>query len=113
VLEEVLATSREGGYRYLEGVAGRLLGEVLASEDPAVAIGHLEAAARILEEVGARNQCAKVLVARAGLCQAAGDRAGARQLLERALALFKALGTLDEPPRVRTALAALQDNMPV
>ena len=112
VLEEVLVTSREGGYRYLEGVAGRLLGEVLASEDPAAAAGHLEAAARILEEVGARNQFAKVLVARAGLCPAAGDRAGARQLLERALALFKALGTLDEPPRVRTALAALQDNMP-
>jgi class 3 adenylate cyclase/tetratricopeptide (TPR) repeat protein len=112
VLEEVLATSREGGYRYLEGVAGRLLGEVLVSEDSAAAAGHLEAAVRILEEVGARNQFAKVLVAQAGLCQATNDPAGARQLLERALALFKALGTLDEPPRVRAALAALQDNLP-
>jgi hypothetical protein len=36
-----------------------------------------------------------------------GNEAGARQLLERALALFERLGTMDWPPRVREALVAL------
>ena len=66
----------------------------------------------ILQEVGARNEVAKVLVAQAALCRASGDVAGTRALLERALALFEALGTLDEPLRVRAALAALQDHPP-
>jgi len=108
IFEEVLVTSREGGYRYHEGRAGRLLGEVVASEDPAAAAHLLEAAARLLEKVGARHELAQALVAQANLRQAAGDAAGARQLLERALALFEALGTLDEPSRVRAALAALE-----
>jgi hypothetical protein len=106
-LEEVLATSREDGYRYLEGVANRLLGEALAPADPAAAAGLLEAAVRLLGEVGARNELAKALVAQAQCRRSAGDQTGARQLLERALALFATLGTLDEPSRVRLALAAL------
>jgi len=57
--------------------------------------------------MGARNELAKTLVAQANLRGTAGDPAGARQLLERALAVFEALGTLDEPSRVRSALAAL------
>jgi class 3 adenylate cyclase/tetratricopeptide (TPR) repeat protein len=110
--EEVLATSREAGYRHLEGVAQRFLGEALVVEDPASAAEHLESAARILQEVGARNEVAKVLVAQAHLRRAAGDPGGARELVERALALFEALGTLDEPRRVQTVLAALHDNAP-
>ena len=107
ISEEVLATSREGGYRYLEGVADRLLGETLAPEDPAAAAGLLEAAARVLEEVGARNELAKALVAQAQLRRSAGDQTGARKHFERALALFETLGTLDEPSHVRSALATL------
>jgi hypothetical protein len=60
--------------------------------------------------VGARNELAKVLVAQAQLRQRAGDQARARELLAQALGLFEALGTLDEPLRVRAALAALQDD---
>ena len=108
----VLATSREAGYRMLEGMAERFLGESMATENPTAAGEHLEAAARILQEVGACNEVAKVLVAQAVLCRVSGDEAGARALIERALALFEALGTLDEPLRVRAALAALQDNPP-
>ena len=67
---------------------------------------------RILQEVGARNEVAKVLVTQAALRRASGDETGARVLLERALALFEALGTLDEPLRARAALATLQDNPP-
>ena len=109
---EVLASSQEAGYRQLEGVAERCLGESMAAENPTAAVEHLESARRILQEVGARNEVAKVLVAQATLRRASGDAAGARVLLERALALFETLGTLDEPLRVRAALAVLQENPP-
>jgi len=107
ILEVVLTTSRELGYRHLEGMALRLLGESLVKEDPSEAVSQLEAAIRILEEIGARNEHAKALVAQAELRRAGGDPAEARHLLERALAVFEALGTLDEPRRVQAVLGAL------
>jgi class 3 adenylate cyclase/tetratricopeptide (TPR) repeat protein len=105
--EEVLARSQERGYRYFEGMAERLLGTALASVEPAVAALHIEAALRILEEVGARNEVAKVLMASGQLRRDAGDLAGARAVLEEALAIFEELGTLDEPPRVKAILDSL------
>jgi tetratricopeptide (TPR) repeat protein len=105
--EEILAASQEAGYRHLAGVAERCLGESLMAEDVTTAAGHLEAAVHILEEVGARNEVAKALVAQAKLHQTAGDVSKARCLLERALALFETLGTLDEPHRVQALLATL------
>jgi tetratricopeptide (TPR) repeat protein len=110
--DELLATSAEAGYRNLEGMAHRLLGESLAPDDAAGAARHLDEALRILEEVGARNEVARTLVAQADLRRAAGDRLGARPLLERALAIFESLGTLDEPVRVRAALVALETASP-
>jgi len=107
VLEDVLATSRELGYRHLEGWAARLLGEVLAPDDPSAAACQLELATRILEEVGAEDERAKALAAQGGLRQAAGDVAGARELLERAVTVFETLGTIDEAVRIRAALADL------
>jgi len=108
ILEEVLTTCRELGYRHLQGVAERLLGECLIPEDPVAASGHLEAASRTLEEVAARDEVARVLLGQAELRRAVGDPDEARRLLKRALAHFESLGTLDEPPRVRAALAALE-----
>jgi tetratricopeptide (TPR) repeat protein len=107
IFEDVFATSHEAGYRHLIGVAERLLGESFTTENLTLAATHLETAARILEEVGARNEVAKVLVAQANLCHAGGNPTGARQLFERALTLFETLGTLDEPHRVRAALLKL------
>jgi class 3 adenylate cyclase/tetratricopeptide (TPR) repeat protein len=107
ILEQVMTTSREFGYRHLEGIAGRLLAQSLAGEDPGGAARHLETALRILEEVGARNEYAKALMTQAQLRRAVGDSAEARRLLGHALAVFEALGTLDEPRRVQAALAGL------
>ena len=112
VLEEVLATSGELGYRHLEGMAHRLLAHSMAKEAPAVAERHLGTAIRILEEVGARNEHAKALVAQAEWRRAEGDSAAARGLLERASAVFAALGTLDEPRRVQALLAGLGTALP-
>jgi tetratricopeptide (TPR) repeat protein len=108
MLAEVLTTSRERGNRYLEGVAERVLGDALAAE-PAAAAGHFEIAASILDEIGARDELARTLAGQARLRLAAGDAVGASPLFARALELFEACGTLDEPPRVRAALAALVD----
>jgi tetratricopeptide (TPR) repeat protein len=107
VAQEVFAASRDVGYRYLEGMARRLLGECAVPEDAAGAAAHLTEAERILELIGARNELAKTLVARARLHAIQNDIGVARQLLERALAGFEQLGTFDEPTRVRQLLQAL------
>ena len=104
LVEGVLATSRELGYRHLEGVAGRLLGECLTSADPAEAARHLERATRILDDIGARNDLAKTLVAQAELARSGGGHVQAGELLDHALQIFQSLGTLDEPTRVQTRL---------
>jgi class 3 adenylate cyclase/tetratricopeptide (TPR) repeat protein len=111
-LDTVLTTTRENGYRHLEGMAERLLGEALGPEDPTAA-EHLDLANRILEEVGARNEVAKVLVARAACHRAAGDLAAARAALKQALAIFTSLGTVDGPPLVASLLASLPDGVDI
>jgi class 3 adenylate cyclase/tetratricopeptide (TPR) repeat protein len=103
----ILATCREFGHRHLQGAAERTLGEILAHEDPAAAVVQLEQAVETLETIGARDELARAFAAQASLRRAAGERAGARRLLRRALALFEELGTLDELPRVQAALAGL------
>jgi tetratricopeptide (TPR) repeat protein len=107
VSEDILSVSHEVGYRCLEGVARRLLGECAVPDDAVGAVAQLAEAERILAMVGARNELAKTLVARARLQVTRNDIDGARQLLERALAGFEQLGTLDEPTRVRQMLQAL------
>jgi tetratricopeptide (TPR) repeat protein len=107
LLEDVLAGSLELGYRRIEGSARRLLGELLAPEDRLAAGRELEAATGVLGEIGARDELAKALVTQAVLRQAEGDTPTARQLLERALSLFEASGTVDQPARVRGLLADL------
>jgi class 3 adenylate cyclase/tetratricopeptide (TPR) repeat protein len=109
LIDDVLTTSRAKGYRYVEGLAHRLLAECLAQESPTVAAEHVDAAQRIFISTDARNDLAKALVTRSGLCQRSGNFAAARKLLEEAAAIFGSLGTLDEPTRVRSALAALEE----
>jgi tetratricopeptide (TPR) repeat protein len=108
ILEEVLAITREGGYRFHEGIVHRVLGEALTPEDPIAASGHLETALGLLEATDGRNEHAKTLVAQAELQRVLGDHGRARELLEQALALFEELHTLDWPPRVREALVGFR-----
>ena len=110
VIDEVLEISRDFGYRRVEGEAERLLGESLILQDPAAAADHLTTAVQILEEIGAQNELAKALAARAELLRGARNFAAGRRLLEDALAIFERLGTVDEPPRIRVALGALGTN---
>jgi len=109
LVKVILTTSQEAGYRHLAGVAERFLGASLMAEDPIAATEHLEVALHILEEMGARNEVAKTLVAQAHFHQTTGDVSGVRCLLERALALFEIFGTLDKPHHVQAILTTLQD----
>jgi class 3 adenylate cyclase/tetratricopeptide (TPR) repeat protein len=94
IFQRVLTTSGELGYRYFEGMAHRLLGESLVHEAPTVAAAHLSAAERILEDIGARNEHAKTLVAQAQLPDTIEQSPGASVRLARAQAAFEELGTL-------------------
>ena len=107
VIEDVLRTSRSTGYPYLEGVSHWLMAEYCAPEDLASAEPHAESAVEILQRIGARNDLARAILTRAALRQAVGDVTAARDLLDRADLIFRELGTLDEPARVRAAFAAL------
>ena len=107
VCEDVLAASRDVGYRHLEAVAHRLLGECMLAGDTTAAAQHLTYAVEALRLSGARNELAKALASQAALRQAQGDVPGARAALAEGLAIFEEIGTLDEPRRVREALAML------
>jgi len=107
LLEDVLAVSRDLGYRYFEGRAELLLAECSLVDDPDGATAHLASATGIFTAVGARNDVGKALVVGAELRRRAGDSDGARKLLGHALEAFQELGTLDEPSRVQSALDRL------
>jgi tetratricopeptide (TPR) repeat protein len=113
LVDQVLETSRTTGYLHYEGRACWLMGECLATESPASAEDYVKTAVRIFKRVGARNDLAKAMVTRAALCQSAGDVTTARQLLDQADAIFRALGTHAEPARVKAALAALDKGSPI
>ncbi len=107
LIDHVLGTSRTTGYLQYEGRACWLMGECLAAEAPASAEDYVDTATRIFERIGARNDLARAMVTRAALRQRAGDHATARQLLDRANAIFHTLGTHGEFVRVDAAIAAL------
>jgi tetratricopeptide (TPR) repeat protein len=108
LVEDVLSVTRSQGYFHFEGIAHRLMSECLASEAPLDADEHVEAALRILDRTGARNDFAKALVTKAKLRHAEGDDRISWRLLDQADAIFQNLGTCDEPARVKTVLEELQ-----
>jgi tetratricopeptide (TPR) repeat protein len=113
LVEGILEPSRAMGYLPFEGLACWLMGECLAPEDPAAAEPYIATAVEILGQISARNDLARAMMTRAALRQTAGDPAAARELLDGAEAIFKAIGSLDEPVRVETARAALDRGAPI
>jgi tetratricopeptide (TPR) repeat protein len=113
LVESILEPTRAMGYRHLEGVACWLMGECVALDDPGAAEPYVETAMEILERIGARNELARAMLTRAALRQATGDLTTAHQLLDRAEAIFRELGTLDEPDRVEAARGALDRGSPI
>jgi len=107
LIDYVLETSRTTGYLQYEGRGCWLMAECLAVEAPEVARHYADHAIRIFEQIGARNDLAKAMVARATLHQSAGEAETARQLFEQAREIFQALGTRGEFDRIDAALAGL------
>jgi len=89
------------------------MAECLALATPSAAEGYAETAIEILARVEAQNDLGKAMLMRAALRQSAGDLATARQLLDRAHAIFQSLGTLDEFARVEAAFAALDRGLQI
>jgi len=106
LVEEVLCVTQSQGYVHFEGIAHRLISECLGSEAPVEADEHVEAALRILDRTGARNDFAKALVVRAKLRRTDGDIEGADELLMEALSIFESLGTRNEPVQITEMLRA-------
>jgi hypothetical protein len=108
LVKDVLSVTQSQGYVHFEGIAHRLISECLGSEAPVEANEHVEAALRILDRAGAKNDFAKALVTKAKLRHTEGSDRISRQLLDQAYAIFWNLDTRDEPARVKTALDELQ-----
>jgi transcriptional regulator with AAA-type ATPase domain/tetratricopeptide (TPR) repeat protein len=108
VATAVLATSESVGYRYVQGVASRILGESLTPDDTGAAAAHLQTARGIFEQMNARNDLAKTLLAQAAVHASLAEFDRARQLLDEAGRMFEVLGTTDEPDRVRAARQRLR-----
>ncbi len=104
-----MATTRQSGYLNYEGRACWLLADCLAAEAPDAAEKYNETAIRIFEQIGARNDLGRAMLSRAMLRRDAGDASAARQLLQRAIEIFEALGTHDELLRAKQVLLALSE----
>jgi class 3 adenylate cyclase/tetratricopeptide (TPR) repeat protein len=113
LIEGLIQTSGTLGYRHFEGMARWLMGVCLAPEAPPAAEPYVETAIGILEQISARNDLARAIVTHAALRQAAGDHATARDLLDRAHAIFQELGTIDELAHVEAARGALDGGLPI
>src|SRR5262249_32678255 len=108
--EGILAICREVGYHHIEAVAERLLGEALTVDDPEAAAQHLETARLITEEIGAKSELAKTLLAHVALYRAAGDTSAALQVASLALAISEELGTIDDTARARRIIGELDQS---
>jgi tetratricopeptide (TPR) repeat protein len=106
-LRELLPVAERCGMRFLVGSAHRLLGELALHTNPAQAVPHFEQSIATLRAIHAENELALAYAGYGRWHAQQGDRAQAREYLTRALAVFERLGTLDEPTKVRQALAAL------
>ncbi len=100
-LQEVLASLSRSNLPYTRTMVAYFLA------DSYLRLGSRDAAREPIESGLAVNELAKTLVAQAELAMAAGRGAEARALLEQALAIFNAIGTIDGPDRARRLLAGL------
>ena len=94
LLDEILATSRELGYRHLEGVACRLLAECLAATAPAAAAEHLREAVSILQSVGSKSELAKAWVLATTFESTLVEASRRTMVRDQALGALRELGTL-------------------
>ena len=94
MLENVLATTRELGYRYLEGVTLRLLAACLKESDGAAATEHLRQAMDVIQSVNSRSELAKTWLVATSFASGLFDASRVREMREQALRVLLECGTL-------------------
>lgn len=107
--DEAIALGKEGGDKWIEAVAHRIMAEVVRRLDwPA--LDRAEQATRrsieLARTIDARPELARSLVTRARVLADGGDVEGARRQLSEALDLFAAMGMSRDLQRTRTVLEA-------
>jgi class 3 adenylate cyclase/tetratricopeptide (TPR) repeat protein len=109
MLEEGLEMAERCGFRYYAGFAQRLLGESILKTNPTQALPYFEKSIDIFREIKAENELALAYAGYGRLHKQKGQIAKAREYLTKALEIFKRLGTLIEPEKVREILAELSE----
>jgi predicted ATPase len=105
-LDEMLAITEPRQMRLQIGMAHRMLGEIRAGEDPAVAINHFERSLTILTDCDAKPELALAYLAYGRLYTQLGRAGEARDCVRRALELFDRMGSAIEQ-NLRTEFAGL------
>ena len=108
-LEEGLEIADRCGARYYVGWSHRFLGEIALKVDLARAASHFEKSIAIFREIKAENELAMAYAGYGRLHNKQAETVRAREYLMKALEIFKRLGTLIEPDKVREELAGLPE----
>jgi class 3 adenylate cyclase/tetratricopeptide (TPR) repeat protein len=105
-LGEMVAIMEPRRMRLQLGMAHRLLGEIHATKDPALAIRHFERSLTLLTESNAKPELGLSYLACGRLHARLGRAGEARDCIRRALELFDCMGSVIEP-NLRTEFAGL------
>ena len=108
VINNILGTIRDSGYKYWEGVHYRILGELCNRTEFKKAKKYIEDSIRILKIVGAKNELAKSYFSLGRLYREKGEKDKAKKYVTQALHIFEKLGTLHEPEKAREVLKDLR-----
>ncbi len=106
-LQEAMEKARGCGMKHYMAWALRLLGEIALKTDPAKAAEHFEQSISMFQETKAENEIALACAGYGRLHKQQGNVVEARGYLTKALEIFKRLGTLIEPDKVRLELTEL------
>ena len=94
LLASVLATTRELGYRYLEGVTLRLLAECLRESDVAAATDHLRQSIEVIQSVESENELAKTWLVATSFSNDLVEAWRIAEIRKQALERLRELGTV-------------------
>ena len=108
-LEEGLEILERCKAKYYIGFAQRLLGEISLKNNLAQAALHFEKSVAIFQEIKAENELALAYAGYARYYKQQNQITRTREYLTKALEIFKRLGTLIEPEKVREVLAELPE----
>jgi class 3 adenylate cyclase/tetratricopeptide (TPR) repeat protein len=107
-IKSALAVSTKAGFRHIEGMALRVLGEIYGSSNFHKAKKHTEDSIKIFKKIGAKNELAKSYFSLGRLYKEKGEKGKAKKYATQALQIFEKLGTLHEPEKARKMLRDLE-----